>query len=108
MTKLSSMRDRSVVRSSVMPSARYSCEASSLRLAKGSTTIDRRGAVMALLAGPAAALDPSTAGGTERGAGRYQSAAAPTAISTAAADASTNARRRDECAGATGADAVGM
>jgi hypothetical protein len=34
----------SVVRSSVIPSAKYCCSRSSLRLAKGSTTIDRRGA----------------------------------------------------------------
>src|SRR5258707_13488487 len=38
------MRDTSVVRSSVMPSAKYSCSGSLLRLAKGSTTIDRRAA----------------------------------------------------------------
>src|SRR5580692_10258139 len=37
-------RDRSVVRSSVIPSAKYCCSGSLLRLAKGSTTIDRRGA----------------------------------------------------------------
>src|SRR6516165_3256007 len=37
-------RDRSVVRSSVMPSAKYCWLGSLLRLAKGSTTIDRRGA----------------------------------------------------------------
>ena len=38
------MCDRSVVRSSVMPSAKYCWSGSLLRLAKGSTTIDRRGA----------------------------------------------------------------
>src|SRR5271165_6418234 len=38
------MRETSVVRSSVIPSAKYSCSGSLLRLAKGSTTIDRRGA----------------------------------------------------------------
>src|SRR5215469_4375174 len=38
------MRERSVVRSSVIPSAKYSCSGSLLRLAKGSTTIERRGA----------------------------------------------------------------
>src|SRR6266851_4695507 len=43
-TKLPVIRDRSVVRSSVTPSAKYCCSRSSLRLAKGSTTIDRRGA----------------------------------------------------------------
>src|SRR6516225_11070233 len=43
-TKLPDIRDRSVVRSSVIPSAKYSCSRSSLRFVKGSTTIDRRGA----------------------------------------------------------------
>src|SRR5205085_10419668 len=38
------MRDSSVVKSSVMPSAKYPWSGSLLRLAKGSTTIDRRGA----------------------------------------------------------------
>src|SRR5947199_299167 len=38
------IRDRSVVRSSVIPSAKYCCSGSLLRLAKGSTTMDRRGA----------------------------------------------------------------
>jgi hypothetical protein len=39
------IRDRSVVRSSVIPSAKYCCSGSLLRLAKGSTTtIDRCGA----------------------------------------------------------------
>src|SRR5438874_2738019 len=38
------IRDRSVVRSSVIPSAKYCCSGSLFRLAKGSTTIDRRGA----------------------------------------------------------------
>jgi len=43
-TKLCAMRDRSVVRSSVIPSAKYCWSGSLLRLAKGSTTIDKRGA----------------------------------------------------------------
>src|SRR6266478_5072337 len=38
------IRDKSVVRSSVIPSAKYCCSRLSLRLANGSTTIDRRGA----------------------------------------------------------------
>src|ERR1700730_12719033 len=38
------IRDRSVVRSSVIPSAKYCWSGSLLRLANGSTTIDRRGA----------------------------------------------------------------
>src|SRR3984893_10546859 len=44
MTKLPEMRDRSVVRSSVIPSAKYSCSGSFDKFAKGRTTIDRRGA----------------------------------------------------------------
>jgi len=39
------IRDRSVVRSSVIPSARYRCSGSLLRLEKGNTIIDKRGAV---------------------------------------------------------------
>ena len=42
-TKLSAMRERSVVRSSVRPSAKYSWSGSLLRLVKGSTTIDSGG-----------------------------------------------------------------
>src|SRR5215472_18747901 len=45
------MRDRSVVRSSVIPSAKYCCSGSLLRFAKGRTTIDSRGAGFASLAG---------------------------------------------------------
>ena len=40
---MAAIRDRSVVRSSVMPSAKYSCSGSLLRLLNGSTTIDRCG-----------------------------------------------------------------
>jgi hypothetical protein len=43
-TNMSASRDRSVVRSSVIPSAKYCWSGSLLRLAKGNTTIDRRGA----------------------------------------------------------------
>src|SRR6516225_6145767 len=38
------MRDRSVVRSSVIPSAKYSCSGSRAALVKGSTTMDCGGA----------------------------------------------------------------
>src|SRR5215469_12285666 len=41
---MSVIRDRSVVRSSVIPSAKYCWSGSLLRLTKGSTTIDKRGA----------------------------------------------------------------
>ena len=43
-TSMCEMRERSVVRSSVTPSAKYCWSGSLLRLAKGSTTIDKRGA----------------------------------------------------------------
>src|SRR5215469_7243316 len=42
-TKLPERRERSVVRSSVMPSTKNSCSGSLDRLAKGRTTIDNRG-----------------------------------------------------------------
>src|SRR6516162_11682723 len=45
-TNISGIRDRSVVKSSVIPSAKYCWSGSLLRLAKGNTTIDRRGATM--------------------------------------------------------------
>jgi hypothetical protein len=45
-TNIFSSRERSIVRSSVIPSAKYCCSGSLLRLAKGRTTIDRRGAAM--------------------------------------------------------------
>src|SRR6516164_7824911 len=44
---MSVIRDRSVVRSSVIPSEKYCWSGSLLRLANGSTTIDRRGAAKA-------------------------------------------------------------
>src|SRR5207248_8248735 len=43
-TNMLGMRDRPVVTSSVIPSAKYCLSGSLLRLANGSTTIDRRGA----------------------------------------------------------------
>ena len=43
-TNMPVIRDRSVVRSSVIASAKYCCSGSLPRLTKGSTTIDRRGA----------------------------------------------------------------
>src|SRR5262245_20166235 len=46
-TKLFTMRDRSVVRSSVIASAKYSCSGSLDRFWKGNTTIDKRGAAFA-------------------------------------------------------------
>jgi len=60
-TKLFSIRDRSVVTSSVIPSAKYCCSGSLLRLANGSTTIDRRGVVR----GCAIEVEAAIAGGGE-------------------------------------------
>src|ERR1700737_2043084 len=50
-TKLPEIRDRSVVRSSVTPSAKYSWSGSFDRFAKGSTTKDKRGAGVLATAG---------------------------------------------------------
>src|SRR5713101_7420756 len=44
MTKLLGILDRSVVRFSVIPSAKYSCAGSPVMLAKGNTTMEKRGA----------------------------------------------------------------
>src|SRR5215472_10410357 len=43
-TNIFANRDRSVVTSSVIPSAKYCCSRPSPRFVKGRTTIDRRGA----------------------------------------------------------------
>src|SRR6516165_3230840 len=43
-TSMPAIRDSSVVRSSVIPSAKYCCSGSPLMLANGNTTIDNRGA----------------------------------------------------------------
>src|SRR5258708_2048205 len=48
------MRDRSVVRSSVIPSAKYCWSGSLLRLSKAGTAIDRRGATRGCEIGAAA------------------------------------------------------
>src|SRR5215469_15684733 len=55
------MRERSLVRSSVIPSTKYSCSGSFERFVKGRTTIDRRGAE-ALAIPVAAELDGVAAG----------------------------------------------
>ena len=44
-TSMPTIRERSVVRSSVIASVKYCCSRSLLRLVNGRTTIDRRGAV---------------------------------------------------------------
>jgi hypothetical protein len=43
-TSTPAIRDRSVVTSSVIPSAKYCCSGSLLKLVNGNTTIDNRGA----------------------------------------------------------------
>src|SRR5262245_43546440 len=87
MTKLPAIRDRSVVRSSVIPSAKYSCSGSLLRFANGRTTIDRRGAsLVSILAGGEFAVGGAwavVAGGFSRGHAHHPpapSAAAPRMI----------------------------
>jgi hypothetical protein len=80
-------RDKSVVRSSVTPSAKYCCSGSLPRLANGKTTIDRRGA------GRGCAIDvvAATAGVGEGFAGG-QSHHAPTAVTKTAAAAAIAVR----------------
>src|SRR6267154_4126731 len=98
------MRDTSVVRSSVMPSAKYSCSGSLLRLAKGSTTIDRRAAgifraaalsakVADGMAGPATCCDAIR---PMLGEPDHHQPAAAMAITIAAAAAPTPTRERWE------------
>src|SRR6266849_5255985 len=78
------IRDRSVVRSSVTPSAKYCRPGSLLRLAKGSTTIDRRGATRGCEVAVGAAATAVTAGvGVDLVAG--QSHHAITTMTSAAA-----------------------
>jgi hypothetical protein len=60
-TNIFASRDRSVVKSSVIPSAKYCCSRSSLRFVKGKTTIDRRGAAPS---GELEAVDDTLAVGT--------------------------------------------
>src|SRR5215831_11803566 len=86
MTKLPEIRERSVVRSSVMPSAKYSCSGSFDKLAKGKTTIERRGAGSASGAGGRCALAAAGAWtGTAVGfpLGHAHQTAAPIAIAAA-------------------------
>src|ERR1051325_10976541 len=63
------MRDKSVVKFSVIPSAKYCCSGSLLRLPNGRTTIDRRGAAFASEAGEFWAL--VTAGAWASTAGEF-------------------------------------
>src|SRR5215472_13656723 len=68
-TSIPAIRDRSVVRSSVIPSPKYCCSGSLLRLVKGSTTIDRRGATGGWEVG--AANGTRGTGGWATGSGRH-------------------------------------
>src|SRR5215471_14276268 len=87
MTKLPEMRDRSVVKSSVMASAKYSWSGSRDRFSNGSTTNDRRG--IAALAGPTELCGPAVgaaATGTFACGQAHQTAlATPIAATSAAA-----------------------
>src|SRR5690242_475548 len=101
------IRERSVVRSSVIPSAKYCCSGSLLRLAKGSTTIDKRGATVGTVTdGAVWALSeavPTAAGGVGKdfGAGQnHQAMAAMTSGSAAAATIAAEAIHRRCDAGA--------
>src|SRR5712671_1793323 len=102
-TNIPEIRDRSVVRSSVIPSAKYRCSGSLLRLTNGNTTIERRGATKGWAMEVVAAA-ANSAGGVEEDliAGRPHQAT--TAITSAAAVAITIAtailrRRRCETIG---------
>src|SRR5271163_2769728 len=81
-------RDRSVVRSSVIPSAKYCCSRSSLRFVKGSTTIDRRGRTCTSLEGGVGAPAAASAA-----AGDSLNAAAVGAIAVEDAAQSRNLNR---------------
>src|SRR5690348_2156919 len=101
------IRERSVVRSSVTPSAKYCCSGSLLRLAKGSTTIDKRGATAGSVTDKAVwALSeavPTAAGGVGKDLVAGQNHQAMTAMTSgtaaAAAIAAGAIRRRDAGAG---------
>src|SRR6516164_5161083 len=101
---MSVIRDRSVVKSSAIPSAKYCWSGSLLRLPKGSTTIDMCGAARGCATDVAAATP-----GVEAGFAAGHSHHAPTATtSTAAAIVAiaTRAalRRRDAGIGAEAVD----
>src|ERR1700736_1388818 len=94
------IRDRSVVRSSVIPSAKYCWSGSLLRLANGSTTIDRCGATKGCEIDVAAGA--TAAGGVEEDlvAGQpHQATAAMTSAPAVAMAARTVVRRRGDTIG---------
>src|SRR5580700_5543623 len=90
------IRDRSVVRSSVTPSTKYCCSGSLLRLAKGSTTIDRRGATSgwALEVVAAAATAAEGVEGVLGASQTHQAIVAMASTATAAATEGTMLRGR--------------
>src|SRR5262245_56215972 len=95
-------RDRSVVRSSVIPSAKYCCSGSVLRLANGSTTIDRRGAMAGGESDAAAGVLATVGLGEDRVADHSDQVMAAMTSATAATAAVTRRtprRRRDASAG---------
>src|SRR5580693_6361868 len=105
MTKLPVMRERSVVRSSVIPSAKYSCSGSFDRFVKGRTTIDRRGAFVLAMTGVVCGLAAAGACVETVGESRFgqtHQAAAPMAITAAAPAAITVGREISR--GGTGPD----
>src|SRR5215469_16170276 len=81
---MSAIRDRSVVRSSVIPSAKYCWSESLLRLANGNTTIDKRGAASGWAIEVAAAIAGVAAGFA---VGQSHHALAAITSTAAAADA---------------------
>src|SRR5215470_3008452 len=92
MTNMSGICDRSVVRSSVIASAKYCWSGSLLRLAKGSTTIDRRG-VAREWAMEVVAAAATAAGGADVVLGISQTHQAITAMTSTAAKAVATERR---------------
>src|SRR6516162_7696217 len=96
-------RDRSVVRSSVIPSAKYCCSGSLLRLTNGSTTIERRGATRGWAIEVVAAA-ATAAGGVEEdlvaGQPHHTTTTITSAIAVPVAIATTTLRgRRGETIG---------
>jgi hypothetical protein len=85
---LFAMRDKLVITSSVIPSAKYCWSGSLLRLVNGNTTIDRRGATRG------GAIDvAATAAGVGAGLVAGQSHQAPTAMTSSTGTAAPTATR---------------
>src|SRR5438445_9018676 len=92
---MSAMRDISVVKSSVIPSAKYCWSGSLLRLVKGSTTIDRRGVTRGCTMDVAAGAPVRIAVGEDLVAGQnHQGMTAMTTTAAAAAAIAATALRR--------------